>query len=112
MNGVKANILSQMMQLIINTFEAKPHPQKDMKSNLMIRSYRICDNILPKNDKKLLDGIPYIVPNYMNEDKTKDESIELNCMLYIYVKEIVSNYTTYFLCAEDFINNKYAKSET
>ena len=68
--------------------------------------------ILPKNDKIFLDGILDVVPNYTNEDKSKDEVLDLSCMLYIYVKEIVSNYTTYFLCAEDFINNKYAKSET
>ena len=28
MNKVKVNILSQMVQLIVNSFEAKPNPQK------------------------------------------------------------------------------------
>ena len=75
----------------------------------MLRCYRIHDNILPKDDKTLLDGIPDEVPNYMKEDKTKDDDIDLDCMLYIYVKEIVSNYTTYFLCAEDYVGGMLLK---
>ena len=33
-------------------------------------------------------------------------------MLYRYVKEVVSNYSTYFLCAEDSFHNKNIKSES
>ena len=88
MNGVKVNIGSQMIQLIINSFEAKPHPHKDTKRKLMLSHYRICDEILQKNDKTLLDGIPDVVPNYTNEGKTKDGTIDLYCMSYIHMKEI------------------------
>ena len=31
MNGVRVIIVSQMAQLVINYFEAKPHPQKRYK---------------------------------------------------------------------------------
>ena len=68
--------------------------------------------MLPKNDKKLLNGIPYIVPNYMKEDKIKDGAIDLDCMLYRHVKEIINNYTTYFLCTEESIDSKHVNSET
>ena len=71
MNGVKVNIVSQMVQLIINSFEAKPRPQKYMKRKLMLMCYRINDKILPRNDKALLNDIPDVVPNYMKKDKTK-----------------------------------------
>lgn len=36
----------------------------------------------------------------------------LDCMLYRYVKEVVSNYSTYFLCAEDSFHSKNIKSES
>ena len=52
----------------------------------MLSHYRIGDEILPKNDKTLLDGIPYVAPNYMKEDTIKDGAIDLECMLYRHVK--------------------------
>ena len=78
----------------------------------MVRRYGINDKVLPKNDKTLLDVIPDVVPNYMKEDKTKDGIIDLDYMLHIYVKEIVSNYTAYFLYAKGYIDSNYVKSET
>ena len=78
-----------------------------MKRKLMLSHYRIRDEILPKNDKTLLDGIPDIVPNYTKKDTTKEVFIDLDCMLYIHMKEIVSNYTTYFLCTEDSIDSHH-----
>ena len=47
----------------------------------------------------------------MKEDKIKDGTIDLDFMLYRHVKEIISNYTIYLLCAEDSIDSKYVKSE-
>ena len=88
MKGFKVNIVSQMVQLIINSFEDKPHPQKDIKRKLMLRHYKTHDDIFTKNDKPLLDGTPNVVFNYMKEDKTKDDTVDLDCMLYIHVKEL------------------------
>ena len=55
--------------------------------------YIINDQILPKDDKTLLDGILDVVSKYMREDKTKYGAIDLGCM-YKHVKETASNYTT------------------
>ena len=112
MNRVKVNIVSQMVQLIIKSSGDKPRLQKDMKQNLMLRRYKMCDEILPKNDKNVLNGVPDVVHNYIKGNKTKDGSIELDCMLYRHVKEIVSNYTPCFLCTEDSIDNNHVKIET
>lgn len=38
MNGVEVNIVSQMVQLLLNSFKAQPHPQKDMKRRLIARN--------------------------------------------------------------------------
>ena len=48
----------------------------------------------------------------MKEYKTKYGVMGLDCMLCRHVKEVVSNYTTYFLCVEDYIDSKNVKSES
>ena len=63
----------------------------------------------------MLDGIPNVVPNYMKDHKPKNCGLDLDYMLYRHVKEMVSNNTTYFLCAENSIireNKKYLSTYT
>ena len=58
---------------------------------------------------KKLNGIPNLLPNYMKEHISKGGFIGLDYMLYRHVKEIMSNYTTYFLCSEDSIGKEHKK---
>ena len=47
-NGVEVNILSQMVQLLLNSFKAKPHPQKDMKRKLMVGNCNLRDKFITR----------------------------------------------------------------
>ena len=38
MNGVEVNIVSQIVQLLLNSFKAQSHPQKDVKRRLITRN--------------------------------------------------------------------------
>ena len=66
-------------------------------------------NLLPECDKTLLEAILDVVPNYMKEYKIKDGAMGLGCILYRHVKEVGSNYSTYFLCAADYIDSNNVK---
>ena len=101
-----------MVQLLLNSFKTKPHPQKDMKRKLMEDNCNLRETLFTEYDKIVLKAIPDVVHNYMKEYNTKDGAMGLDCMLYIYVKEVVSKYTTYFLCAEDYIDSNNVKSES
>ena len=83
-----------MVQLTIKYFEAKPHQQKNMNRKLMLKNFTVPENLLLEHDKNVLDGNPYEVPHYMKGHTPKNGVIDLEYMLYIHVKEIVSNYTT------------------
>ena len=98
MNGVEVNIVSQMVQLLLNSFKAKPHPQKDMKRKLMVENCNLHETLLPEYDKTLLEAIPDVVPNYMKEYKTKDGVVGLDCMLYRYVKKLYAIIPHVFMC--------------
>ena len=111
MIGVEVNIVSQMAQLLLNSFKAQLHPQKDMKRKLILRNREFRKSSLTEYDNTLEHIIPDVILNYMKEYKTKDETMGLDFLLYRHVKEIVSNYSTYFLCAEDSFHNKNIKIE-
>ena len=108
MNGLKVNIVTQMILLIINSFDAKPHLQKKMK-RMFMNNDRAC-NLLLQRATHLLDDIPNVIHNYTMEHQSKGDFVDLDYMLYIYLKEIVSNYTTYFSCEEELIGRDYKKN--
>ena len=66
----KIDIMTQIIQLITKSFDGVPHVQKDRKRSLMEIIYYDTDTI-PKPGKDLLDRIPYGVPNYMKDNKSR-----------------------------------------
>ena len=52
---------------------------------------------LPKPDNILLDGIPESALDFIKVHQPKRGKLDLDNMLYIYVKQVVCNHTSYVL---------------
>ena len=94
--------MTQTIILITKSFDAKTHVQRDKTCKLMARN-GWKGIIFSEHDTTLLDSIPNVVPNCMEEHSTKDGVFDLDYMLYRHVKEMIYNNTTYFICIEDSI---------
>ena len=68
LNGERIADVAQIVQLIVNCFEANPHVQKDRKRKKYVRHMinQNSNNItLPKSYDTLLDSIPESVPDFI-----------------------------------------------
>ena len=103
LDGEGIAIVAQIVQLIINCFEAKPHVQKDRNQKMFVR-HMINQNAktvtLPKSNYILLDKIPESVPDFIKVHQSKKVKPDLDDMLYRYVKQMVCDHTIYVLCTE------------
>ena len=57
-----------------------------MKCKLILKNFTVPENLLPNHEKALLDGNPNAISHYTKEHKAKYGVIDLDYMLYRYVK--------------------------
>ena len=106
MNGEQFTIITRIVQLLNKPFVVKTHVPIDERCNIMEKNrYRE----LPNHEETLLDGVPEAVPNYMKEHQSKAGPPNLNNLLYMHMKKMVCDHTTYFLCV-NVSNNIIAKN--
>ena len=101
LNGERIAIVAQIVQVIINCFEAKPYVQKDRKRSIFVK-YMINQNAktvtLPKSYNTLF---------FIKVHQPKKGKPNLDDILYRHVKQMVCDHTSYVLCTQvsgDFID--------